>query len=96
MPSTTTNTTKLAKGNHIEDTTLSQAMHGKSAKHKSAILAMMGKDSKAQQQVADAYFKYFGNKDARTETEREVQVGDEFRSSCESEGRPGKLIEAQF
>lgn len=71
----------LIKEDHERDAAFYKAMHGKSAEQKSAFLAMLGKDSKSQQVAADAYFKHWDNKDARTETqaEREVSTFQEQR-----------------
>lgn len=69
-------TVPLMKENHERDAAFHKAMHGKSAAQKSAFIAMLNKDSKSQQVVADAYFKHWDNKDANVETEQERRVRD--------------------
>ena len=70
--------TPLVKEDHGRDAAFYKAMHGKTADQKSAFLAMVGKDSKAQQVAADAYFKHWDNKDAKVETESEREVSKDF------------------
>ncbi len=62
------------KEDHERDAAFHKAMHGKSAAQKSAFMAMINKDSKSQQAAADAYFKHWDNKDAKTETEKDREV----------------------
>jgi sterol 24-C-methyltransferase len=49
-------------------------MHGQSANQKSPLMAMLSKDSKAQQVAADAYFRHWDNKDAKIETKEDREV----------------------
>lgn len=64
----------LAKEDHERDAAFNQAMHGQSANQKSAFMAMLNKDSKAQQVAADAYFRHWDNKDANMETKEDREV----------------------
>ncbi|PMD41362.1 hypothetical protein L207DRAFT_632775 [Hyaloscypha variabilis F] len=61
----------LAKEDHERDAAFNQALHGQSANQKSAFMAMLSKDSKAQQVAADAYFRHWDNKDAKIETKED-------------------------
>jgi sterol 24-C-methyltransferase len=63
-----------AKEDHERDAAFNQAMHGQSAKQKSTFMAMLSKDSKAQQVAADAYFRHWDNKDAKIETNEDREV----------------------
>jgi hypothetical protein len=64
----------LAKEDHECDAAFNQTMHGQSANQKSPLMAMLSKDSKAQQVAADAYFRHWDNKDAKIETKEDREV----------------------
>ena len=67
--------TSLIMGeNHERDAAFSQALHGRSAEQKSAFMAMLSKDSGAQQVAASAYFHHWDNKDANIETKEDIEV----------------------
>ncbi|PMD58829.1 uncharacterized protein K444DRAFT_562761 [Hyaloscypha bicolor E] len=68
----------LTKEDHQRDAAFNQALHGQSANQKSAFMAMLSKDSKAQQVAADAYFRHWDDKDAKIETieDRESRKAD--------------------
>lgn len=70
--------TPLAKEDHARDAAFSKAMHGKSAGQKSAFMAMLSKDSKTQEIVADEYFRHFDNKKASIETEKDREVNTDL------------------
>ncbi len=67
-------TSLIVKENHERDVAFSQALHGRSAEQKSAFMAMLSKDSGAQQVAADAYFQHWDNKDANIETNEDREV----------------------
>jgi sterol 24-C-methyltransferase len=81
----------LAKEDHERDAAFNKALHGQSASQKSAFMAMLSKDSKAQQVAADADFRHWDNKDATLETKEDREVIDPFPRfqlqayCCESE-----------
>lgn len=64
----------LANQDHERDAAFTKALHGQSATKKSAFMAMLSKDSKAQQIAADAYFHHWDNKDAKIETKEDREV----------------------
>ena len=64
----------IVREDHQRDAAFSQALHGQSAKQKSALAAMLSKDSKAQAAVANAYFHHWDNKDAKVETKEDREV----------------------
>ena len=64
------------KEDHQRDAAFNQALHGQSANQKSAFMAMLSKDSKAQQVAADAYFRHWDDKDAKIETIEDREVRD--------------------
>jgi sterol 24-C-methyltransferase len=51
-------TSLIVRGNHERDAAFSQALHGRSAEQKSAFMAMLSKDSGAQQVATSAYFHH--------------------------------------
>jgi hypothetical protein len=67
-------TSLIVRETHERDAAFSQALHGQSAKQKSAFMAMLSKDSGAQQVAADAYFHHWDNKDANIETKEDREV----------------------
>lgn len=73
-PSKTMPTSLIVRENHERDAAFSQALHGRSAEQKSAFMAMLSKDSRAQQVAADAYFHHWDNKDANIETKEDREV----------------------
>jgi sterol 24-C-methyltransferase len=75
-------TSLIVRENHERDAAFSQTLHGRSAEQKSAFMAMLSKDSGAQQVAADAYFHHWDNKDANIETkeDREVSMTDRLKS----------------
>lgn len=64
----------IVREDHERDAAFSQVLHGRSATQKSALTAMLSKDSKAQAAVADAYFRHWDNKDAKIETKEDREV----------------------
>jgi hypothetical protein len=73
-PSITMSTSLIMGENHERDAAFSQALHGRSAEQKSAFMAMLSKDSGAQQVAASAYFHHSDNKDANIETKEDIEV----------------------
>jgi hypothetical protein len=67
----------LEKEDHTRDAEFNKAMHGKSAKARGGMTAMLQKDKAAQQAAVDEYFKHWDNKAAGDETEetRKVCIG---------------------
>jgi sterol 24-C-methyltransferase len=61
---------------HTRDAAFNKAMHGKSAEERAGFMAMLKKDTKAQQAAVDEYFKHWDNKAAADETQdtREVRT----------------------
>lgn len=66
----------LEKEDHVRDAEFNKAMHGKSAKARGGMTAMLQKDKAAQQAAVDEYFKHWDNKAAADETEETRKVGD--------------------
>jgi hypothetical protein len=73
-PSNTMSTSLIVRENHERDAAFSQALHGQSAEQKSAFMAMLSKDSGAQQVAASAYFHHWDNKDATIEKKEDIEV----------------------
>ena len=71
----------LEKEDHSRDAEFNKAMHGKSAKARGGMTAMLQKDRAAQQAAVDEYFKHWDNKTAADETEETRKVGDECHPS---------------
>ena len=69
----------IMREDHERDAAFNRAMHGKSAAEKSALMAMLKKDSKAQGAAADAYFKHWDNKIATLETEKDREVSESIQ-----------------
>ncbi|KAA8615476.1 sterol 24-C-methyltransferase Delta 24 -sterol C-methyltransferase [Pyrenophora tritici-repentis] len=59
----------LEQEDHTRDAEFNKAMHGKSAKARGGMTAMLQKDKAAQQAAVDEYFKHWDNKAAADETE---------------------------
>lgn len=64
----------LEQEDHARDAAFNKAMHGKSAKAKAGMTAMLQKDRAAQQAAVDEYFKHWDNKAAAEETEETRKV----------------------
>ena len=64
----------LEKEDHSRDAEFNKAMHGKSAKARGGMTAMLQKDKAAQQAAVDEYFKHWDNKAAGDETEETRKV----------------------
>lgn len=80
-PSNTMSTSLIIRETHERDAAFSQALHGRSAEQRSAFMAMLSKDSRAQQVAANAYFHHWDNKDANIETkeDREARMTDRLK-----------------
>lgn len=59
----------LEREDHVRDSAFNKAMHGKSAKERAGMLAMLKKDKLAQQAAVEEYFKHWDDKAAGEETE---------------------------
>jgi sterol 24-C-methyltransferase len=64
----------LEQEDHTRDAEFNKAMHGKSAKARGGMTAMLQKDRGAQQAAVDEYFKHWDNKAAGDETEETRKV----------------------
>lgn len=58
----------LEKEDHTRDAEFNKAMHGKSAKARGGMSAMLQKDTAAQAAAVDEYFKHWDGKSAAEET----------------------------
>ena len=61
----------------IRDKEFSQALHGKKATDSAGYLAILKKDSAAQQQASNSYFQFWDNKAPGTETEQDLAARSE-------------------
>jgi len=66
--------TALEQENHTRDAEFNKAMHGQSAQARGGMMAMLKKDTVAQQAAVDEYFKHWDNKAAADETEETRKV----------------------
>jgi sterol 24-C-methyltransferase len=72
----------LEQEDHTRDAEFNKAMHGKSAKARGGMTAMLQKDKAAQQAAVDEYFKHWDNKGAADETEDTRKVRMEGLEVC--------------
>jgi len=58
----------------IRDREFAKALHGKTATDRAGYLAILTKNSEAQKQASSAYFQFWDEKTAKTETEEDIKA----------------------